>query len=233
MKVAIMQPYVFPYIGYFQLIQAVDTFVLYDDVNYIKKGFINRNYILVNGKAHQFTIPVKEASQNKPINQIQVLTDDVWRNQFYKTIAYNYKKAPYYEMTLDIIEKVFHSRVETISELAIKSVEQVCCYLGLEKSFQVSSKLYSDTKGLEKSDRLISISKKSGADHYVNPHGGNTLYSKDYFALNKVKLSFIENELVPYRQFNEIFVSGLSIIDVLMFNSKEETNNMLNRYKLH
>lgn len=232
MRVAIMQPYVFPYIGYFQLIHAVDSFVFYDDVNYIKKGFINRNSILVHGKPHLFTIPLKDVSQHKQINQIDILIDDTWLNQFYKTITHNYKKAPYYEQTLELLETVLHSKKTTISELAITSVMQVCNYLGLKRQFQMSSEVYSESKGMEKSDRLIDISKQSGSDHYINPQGGKALYNKHYFDSKHIKLSFIENELVPYKQFNEPFVSGLSIIDVLMFNSKEEVSKLLNHYKL-
>jgi hypothetical protein len=233
MKVAIMQPYVFPYIGYFQLIEAVDTFVFLDDVNYIKKGWINRNRILVNNTESMFTIPVKKASQNKLINEIEVMLDSNWINQFYKTLEQNYSKAPNFNNTFSLIQSIFDSKFNTISDLAINSVKQICLSLGMEKNFQISSELYNETKGQEKSDRLINIAKQCKCNHYINPEGGKTLYHKDYFQLNGVALSFIENELLPYKQFNDSFVGGLSIIDVFMFNTKENVIDLLTQYKLN
>src|SRR5690606_3799363 len=99
MKIAIMQPYLFPYLGYFQLINAVETFVFYDDVNFIKRGWINRNQILVDNKAALFTVPLKKASQNKLINEIDMAIDEKWLSQFFKTIEQNYKNAPYFDDT--------------------------------------------------------------------------------------------------------------------------------------
>ena len=233
MKVAIMQPYFMPYLGYFQLIHAVDTFIFYDDVNFIKKGFIHRNSILVQGEPYQFTIPIFNASQNKLINETSLLLDDHWINRFYKTLEYNYKNASYFEDVFTIINNVFNSKSKTISQLAIKSVKEVCHYLDLKSLFQVSSEMYSECKGLDKADRLISIVKRSGNNHYINAQGGKSLYDKDYFERNDVKLSFIENQLVPYKQFNESFVPNLSIIDVLMFNSKQSVRELLKTYKMY
>lgn len=232
MKVAVMQPYVFPYLGYFQLIQAVDTFVFYDDVNFIKRGWINRNRILVNGSDQLITIPLKKASQNKLINEIELGINDVWLQQFYKTIAYNYKKAPFFESTYKLIKTVFEKPQMHISELAIHSVMTVCEYLELDKKFVISSKKYSETQGQEKADRLINITKLCESTEYINPIGGKDLYSKTVFEAQGIKLSFIENELLPYTQFKNKPISGLSIIDVLMFNSPEVINSMLNQYEL-
>ncbi len=232
MSVAIMQPYMFPYLGYFQLIQSVDTFVFYDDVNFINKGFINRNSILVKGNAQAFTIPLKEASQNKLIKEIDILKDGIWLNKFLKTIDYNYKKAPYFKETRNLILETFNQNEIKISELAIQSVKQVCNYLNIDKTFQVSSEMYNNSKGLEKQERLISIIAQSRNNHYINPQGGKALYDKDYFASNNIKLSFIENQLVTYKQFNLVFIKDLSIIDVLMFNSKESIRELLNQYIL-
>jgi len=232
MKVAIMQPYFMPYLGYFQLIHSVNTFVFYDDVHYTKKGFINRNSILLNGKAHLFTIPLKDVSQNRLIKDTQILRDIAWSNQFFKTLNHSYKKAPYYEIILDLINDVFDSNPCSVSQLAMQSIKLVCEYLDLNRTFQVSSFMYSSSKELDKADRLINITKQSGNNHYINPIGGKTLYEKDYFASHNIKLSFIKNQLVPYKQFNDVFVGCLSIIDVLMFNSKEQILDMLKKYEL-
>src|SRR5690606_22549366 len=134
-KLAIMQPYIFPYIGYFQLIDAVDSFVFYDDVNFIKRGWINRNQILIDGEAVLFSIPLKKASQNKLINEIETFIDEKWVSQFYKTIEQNYKNAPFFNETFQILKKIFEMGHTQISALAIESVLQVSRYLQLNTQF--------------------------------------------------------------------------------------------------
>jgi hypothetical protein len=232
MKVAIMQPYIFPYLGYFQLIKAVDTFVFYDDVNFIKKGWVNRNKILVNGKEGFITVPLKKASQNKLIKDIDVLIDEVWLQQFFKTLEQNYKKAPYFESTYKLIKAVFEKPYTSISDLAILSVMEVSYYLGIDISFKESSIAFPETMGHERAKRLQQITQLCRSSHYVNPQGGKILYNKMDFKLKGVTLSFIDNQLLPYKQYNHEFVNGLSIIDVLMFNSKAEVKKMLNNYQL-
>ncbi|MRT17163.1 WbqC family protein [Vitellibacter sp. q18] len=232
MKIAIMQPYLFPYLGYFQLIQAVDVFVFYDDVHFIKRGWINRNQILIDNKAVKFTMPLKKASQNKLINEIEMAIDEKWLSQFFKTIEQNYKNAPYFEETFQILKTVFEFGHTKIAALAIASVLQVSSYLKLDTQFEISSIDYSTTTSLSKAERLIAICKIKGGDHYINPSGGKALYHKNTFEKEGITLSFIENELVPYNQFGNQFEKGLSIIDVLMFNSVEDTNKLLSNYKL-
>ena len=145
-----MQPYIFPYIGYFQLINAVDKFVFYDDVNFIKRGWINRNKILVNKEEKLFTIPVLKASQNKLINEIEVEIDEKWLQKFNTTLEQCYKKAPFFESTYQLIQDVFSTKHETIAELAIDTIVKISNHLELTTVFEESSLSYSDTKGLEK-----------------------------------------------------------------------------------
>lgn len=233
-KVAIMQPYVFPYLGYFQLIQAVDTFVFYDDVNFIKQGWINRNKILVNNDARLFTIPVKNVSSFEEIRNTEVNHQNfkLWKKKFLKTIIQNYNRAPYFENTQSIIEKVLNEDLHSISDYAIKSIQITLEYLGLRKNTLISSIHFSETKGIEKAERILKICNMLSASHYINPSGGRDLYNKDFFKEKGVKLSFINNTLPTYRQFENEFVAGLSIIDLLMFNSKEELVSMLSTYEL-
>ncbi len=228
-----MQPYVFPYIGYFQLIHAVDTFVFFDDVNYYKRGWINRNRILLDGKDFLFTVPLSKASQNKRINVIDVQKETKWLDQLLATIQQAYSRAPNFKETMKIIESVFTENFTTISDLAIISVKKVSEFLEIETNFELSSQMYPETDYLKKADRLIAITHKNGSEQYINPSGGVELYSKDYFLDNGVQLSFIENELVPYSQFKNEPITGLSIIDVLMFNTKLQVASMLNKYKLN
>jgi len=231
-KIAIMQPYIFPYLGYFQLIEAVNTFVFYDDVNFIKRGWINRNRILLGGKEHMFTVPLIKASQNKLINETKVQKNSNWIAPFLTTLKQAYHKAAYYDDTMALVESIVNAPHVTIADLAINSVIKISDHIKLTRIFELSSIQYFDTKGESKADRLISITLKNGCNHYINPAGGIELYDKAYFLDKGVKLSFIENELVPYSQFNYDTFLGLSIIDILMFNSTEKIREMLKNYKL-
>ncbi|SHH38504.1 WbqC family protein [Winogradskyella jejuensis] len=232
MRIAIMQPYFFPYIGYFQLINAVDEFVFYDDVNFIKKSYINRNSILLNQKAFQFTTPLKEASQNKLIKDIEVYTDQKWFNGFLKTLEHAYKSAPFYEEVVQIVKTIFNSDYKNISELSMISVTQVCKYLDVNCKFSLSSNDYPSTKKLTKAERLIAIAKQSGKQTYVNAIGGQSLYNKNEFKAQNIDLAFLETHDIKYEQFGNEFVPFLSILDVLMFNSKASTRELLEKYTL-
>lgn len=220
-----MQPYVFPYIGYFQLIYASDIFVFYDDVNYINRGWINRNKILLNGKEQLFTIPCVEASQNKLIKDINVLNDKSIAKVL-TTISVAYKKAPYFADVFPVIEKTLKFNEDiSVAQLAINSVINVCEYLNLQRIFKVSSEAY-DNRELKKADRLIDICHKEDIGVYINPSGGRAIYAKEYFLAKGVALDFLISEKKDYAQFNNTFVPWLSVIDVLMFNSKETINDV-------
>ncbi|MCD6064243.1 MAG: WbqC-like family protein [Flavipsychrobacter sp.] len=222
MTIAIMQPYIFPYIGYFQLIYASDVFVFYDDVNYINRGWINRNRILNNGTDQLFTIPCKDLSQNKLINDIDVTDEAKPLQKVIATIQNAYRKAPYYKDVFPLVEStIAGSQGMALSKVAIESVVKVCNYLGLQREFKVSSEAY-DNRELKKADRLIDICHKENITKYVNAQGGRELYTKDYFSDNGVELSFLIAKNYSYLQFKEPFIPFLSIIDILMFNSKED-----------
>ena len=217
-----MQPYIFPYIGYLQLIHATDVFVFYDDVNFINRGWINRNRILLNGKDQLFTIPCKDASQNRLIKDIEVLADKKTFQKMLATMQVAYKKAPCFASVYPVIEGVF--QVEdgiSISEMAINSVVSICDYLSLKRTFKISSKEYHNRE-LKKADRLIDICHVEGIRHYVNPSGGREIYTKEYYKSKDIDLDFLISDRVDYKQYDNAFVPWLSIIDVLMFNSKED-----------
>ncbi len=224
-----MQPYFFPYIGYFQLVNAVDKFVFYDDVHYINRGWINRNRVLVNGKPTYITVQLKEASQNKLINEIDFIDN---RSKIAKTLRFSYKKAPFFGQVWPLIEAVLECKSETISELAAFSVIKTCEYLGINTNFEFSSQKYADTIALRKGDRLIEICKQNKATEYINPIGGTELYEKAEFAEHGINLHFLRSNPIQYRQFSEIFVPKLSIIDVLMFNSPDSIHKILSEYLL-
>lgn len=227
-----MQPYIFPYIGYFQLIQAVDTFTFYDDVNYIKGGWVNRNRILLNGKDSFLTIPCIKASPNKKINEILFDNNRPEYKKLVKTLSLAYKKAPYYHQAFPLIENILNTPTNQLSVLAAESIKQIANYLNIKATFLTSSLDFPETKGMDKTDRLIALCKRTNAHHYINPIGGIDLYEKDYFKSENIELSFIKPKPIYYRQFNNEFVPWLSIIDVLMFNSVEEIKELLDQYIL-
>ncbi len=229
MKLAIMQPYFFPYIGYFQLVNAVDKFVFYDDVNFITRGWINRNKIQLNQKEHLITVPVANASQNRLINEIRIYKNP---GKLRKTISHAYKKAPYYTSVMPVIDQILDCQTTQISELAAFSVTKTCEYLGINTAFEFSSKKYGSSQSLTKEDRLIEICKLNNAGIYINPVGGVELYEKAVFAKHGIHLQFLKTNPVQYRQFGEAFIPNLSIIDVMMFNDKAELQHLLNSFSL-
>ena len=232
MKVAIMQPYICPYIGYFQMINAVDHFVFYDDVNFIKRGWINRNKILLNGKDALLTIPLIKASQNKPINGIDLFFDKKMKENLISKIENAYKKAPYYSDVIGLIRTIIRAEILNIGKYAANSVISVSNYLAIDTKFYFSSVQSPESKGMDKADRLIFISKTLGAEQYINSIGGQELYDKNYFSNYHIDLRFIKTLDFKYQQFNHPFIPALSIIDVLMFNSKGDIGKMLNQYEL-
>lgn len=227
-----MQPYIFPYIGYFQLINAVDNFMFYDDVNFIKRGWINRNRILLNGKDTLVTIPLIKASQNKLINEIDLFFDQKMKDNLIFKIECAYSKAPYYNEVKSLIKEIINYDITNISEYAANSIISVSNYLEIDTTFNFSSRRSPESKGMHKADRLIYICKVLEADQYINSIGGQVLYEKEYFQSKGIHLSFLDSYSEPYSQFNNDFVPNLSIIDILMFNKKTVVKDMLNKYKL-
>jgi len=228
MKIGIMQPYFFPYIGYFQLINAVDKFVIYDDVNYIKQGWINRNRILLNGKDHLFTLNLVGASSFKLINEIEISNNI---NKLLKTIYQEYSKAPFFIKSFPIIEDIFTFNDTNLGRFLENSIRRLCDYFHINTEILVSSKIEKQQK-LEGQEKIIDICKRLNANEYINAIGGQELYSKNIFNQNEIKLSFIKSKPTEYKQFNNEFVSWLSIIDLMMFNSPEQISQMLDQYEL-
>jgi hypothetical protein len=231
MKIAIMQPYFFPYIGYFQLINAVDKFVIYDDVNYINKGWINRNNLLVNGKAALYTVPLEGAGQNKKINELNVVKEDKWKIKLLRTIQQNYTKAPFFSAIYSLVEGELLKNEETISRLNFNCIRTVSNYLEIKTEFVASTTIYANAS-LKGQYRIIDICEKENAESYINPIGGVEIYTLDLFRQKKIGLSFLQPNLFEYKQYKNEFVPWLSMIDVMMFNSPDQIRSYLNNYQL-
>lgn len=231
MIIGIMQPYLFPYIGYFQLIKAVDKFVIYDDVNYINRGWINRNRILVGGEAFQFTVPLKDASQNKLINEIEITSDASWKKKLLKTIQQSYQKAPQFQNVYQLIQEIITPEHKTIAALNLVALLKICEFIKLDTEIVSSSTIYQNSD-LKASERILDICLQEKANGYINAIGGMELYDKEKFEKLGVKLNFIKSLPISYRQIKNAFIPWLSMIDILMFNDYKDINSFLDQYEL-
>lgn len=229
MKLAIMQPYLFPYLGYFQLIQEADAFVVYDDVNYIKGGWINRNFILGLGEPQRITLPLRGASPNKLINEISL--DGSNKKKLVRTIQQRYSKAPQFRVAFPLIEDILTYHDNNLFRFLYRQLRQLCDFLGLEAAWHISSGLKKDVE-LHGQDRILAICEELSATHYINAKGGRGIYSRDAFAKRRIKLSFLKQKDIFYPQFGGKFVPNLSIVDVVMFNNYEQCLHLLKAYEL-
>lgn len=230
-KIAIMQPYFVPYIGYWQLLNAVDTYVVFDDVNYIKRGWINRNRILINKEPHYINLELSGVSQNKKINEIELSADIELRKKTLKTIEYNYKRAPFYEETMNLMKKILLNKEKNLALFLFDQIRIVANYFDMNTEIIMSSSLEKNNE-LKGQDKIIDICRKLNADVYYNAIGGMNLYSHEKFESEKIGLHFLESQPIEYKQFGNVFYGSLSIIDVMMFNSRDQINTMLNKFSL-
>jgi hypothetical protein len=228
MKLAVMQPYFFPYIGYWQLISAVDTFVIYDDVNYIKQGWINRNNIIGSNFNQLISLQVIGASSFKLINEIEVGNNS---QKILKTIEQTYKKAPYFESVFPLLQVIMQCEEKNLAKFLNFLIKEVCAYIEIKTTISTSSELVKNNK-LKGQDKILDLCKVLKAKQYINVIGGRELYQKEMFSRENIELSFMKSKLLEYSQFREPFSANLSIIDVLMFNNKEKVRQYLTGYEL-
>lgn len=228
MKLGIMQPYFLPYLGYWQLMNAVDTYIVYDDVTYIKGGWINRNNFLVQGNAKLYSFSLDGASSYKLINEIGVKDDF---SNFIKLLQFNYAKAPFFKECLELSNKIITYDKSNLGKFLFNSIKVIADYLDFDTKILLSSEIEKDNN-LKGKDKVIHICKLLGADEYYNAIGGQELYDKKEFQDHGIKLSFVKTEITPYTQFKNNFIGGLSILDILMFNSKESISKMLRNFEL-
>ena len=228
MLVASNQPYLFPYIGYWQLINLSDTFVISDSMQYIKKGYVNRNYILLNGERHRFTMEVMGVHGTSLINEVGVGNN---ARKIISTIKHAYKSAPQFNDVFPVLEDLLLHKEKNLAKYLGNSIQSIANYLGMNTEFIYLSDLQGETT-LTAQDRTIDICKRVNAEKYVNAIGGQSLYDKESFKKADMDLEFLEVADIEYKQFYNEFVPHLSIIDVLMFNSKDEANKLLDQFVL-
>ena len=211
-----MQPYVFPYIGYFQLIGSLDLFIVYDNIKYTKKGWINRNRMLQNGKDVMFSLPLKSDSDFLDVRDRE-LAADFNRDKLLDQIGGAYRRAPYFAQTFPLIEQVVRYEERNLFRFIHHSLVRTCEHLGITTEIRVSSDIPID-HDLKNQDKVLALCEAVGADTYINAIGGMELYSKDKFRARGVELKFIKSKPLEYAQFGNEFVPWLSIVDVMMFN---------------
>lgn len=230
MKVGIMQPYFLPYIGYFQLLNAVDKYVIYDNIQYTKKGWINRNRILQNGKDILISIPLEKDSDYLDVRD-RFITEGFDRKKLLNQIKESYRKAPYWDAVMPLIDDIINYYDKNLFRFILNSVERICRYLDIDTDIIISSALDID-HSLKGQGKVIAICKKIGATDYYNAIGGQELYNGDDFKKENINLHFLSTNTIEYKQLGNEFVPWLSILDVMMFNSVDKIKDMLNNYKL-
>jgi hypothetical protein len=227
-KVAIMQPYFFPYIGYFHLIKSVDEFVIYDNIQYTKKGWINRNRILSNGEDKILTIPIKKDSDYLNI-QDRIIADS-WskdKNKLLNTINDSYKKSPQFNNIFPIVHECLSSLEVNLFKFILNSLTILNSYLEIKTKIITSSDISID-HSLKSQDKVMAICKNLKATTYVNAIGGQELYNVEDFSNKDIKLKFVKSNPLVYKQYKNEFIPWLSILDVLFFNEKKDIIKYLN-----
>lgn len=224
--IAIMQPYFLPYIGYFQLLAAVERFVVLDDVNFINRGWVNRNRLLLNGVAHTFTVPLRGASQNRLICDLGLICEQGWRDRLMRTIQQAYGKAPCYARVSPLLEDIVFYPSERLDEFLLNSLQVIVRYLSLEVEIVGTSRVYENAH-LKGQERILDICRQEQADVYINPIGGELLYDPAEFLSHGIQIHFLRSRPVSYPQGKGEFVPWLSIMDVLMFNDPSAVRQLL------
>ena len=217
MKLAIMQPYFLPYIGYFQLIRSADLFIVYDNIKYTKKGWINRNRMLQNGQDVMFSLPLRKDADSLDVRE-RSLAADFDRTKLLRQLEGAYQRAPYFRQAFPLVERIVHYEESNLFGFLHHSIAKTCEHLGITTEIRLSSKVAID-HGLTSQDKVLALCNAVGATTYINTIGGMELYAKDAFSARGIDLQFIKSKPLAYPQFGDSFVPWLSIVDVLMFNS--------------
>ena len=226
--VSIMQPYFLPYVGYWQLINLSDEFVILDDVNYRNRSWIARNKILENNQSKLINLQLVKASQNKKINEILIFGK---KEKCFNIISNSYKKAPYYNSVISMLEKIIMNSELNLSNYLTYSIRLINEFLDLKATVTLSSNL-KNSNNLSGEERIINICKSMNAGEYINVLSGSNLYDKSKFLDNSIRLKFLNTDIKPYNQNVKNFIPNLSIVDLLMFLPKDLIKIHLNSFKI-
>lgn len=227
-----MQPYFLPYIGYFQLIRAVDEFIVYDNIQFSKKGWFHRNRMLQNGRDEYFSLTLKKDSDFLDVRDRRL--SDSWpadSDKILRKIRENYRKAPHFEEVYPLVEQVFRFADTRLFDFIFFSLQTVCRYLEITTPLTISSTLEID-HSLKSQDKVIALVKKAGGSIYLNPIGGFDLYDPADFSAEGLTLQFHKARPFSYPQYGNEFVAWLSVLDLMMFNSREQVIGWLDHFDI-
>ena len=228
MKIAIMQPYFYPYIGYFQLMNVADVFVVYDDIQYVKQSWINRNRILINSEPSYISVPLKKDSDYLDVRERSLApTWEKDRSKLIQRLKGAYSKAPYFKEVFEVLTRAIMSDESNLFKFLFANLLAVKDHLNIATKLVVSSEL-GDFKSLQSQDKVMAICKELGASQYINPIGGVDLYDKIDFSQNGMELCFLKSRPFEYAQYGGAFQAWLSIIDVMMFCGEDKTSDLIN-----
>lgn len=230
-----MQPYFFPYLGYFSLIKHVDQFILFDTVQFIRHGWIERNRILKPGEGVQYvSVPLVKSSHEARIKDVSIRNSEDWKNHIFCQLRHYKKRAPFYEKTMAVLENALDFETDSITYLNERTLRCVCEYIGIQQNIVIFSQMnLSIEAAKEPGDWALNICKELGnVDEYWNPIGGVSFINPQKYEEAGIKFNFYSVILEEYSQRRQTFEKSLSIIDVMMFNSQEKINEMLDRYEL-
>ena len=235
MKTGIMQPYFFPYIGYFQLISAVDQWVVFDTAQYIRHGWINRNRILHPEAGPKYiVVPLAKHSSGTPIKDIRVNQKTDWKSRILAQVSNYYRgRAPFFSSVMDLLEQAIDDSERSLTQLLIKCLSAVCIHLKIPFQPILASGIAISRSAIEHPGHwALRISEAIGANKYINPIGGKGLFVPSEFQSSGIELSFLESKQIIYDQGRKEFCEHLSIIDVLMWNSAERTRELLQQFRI-
>ncbi len=234
MRLAIMQPYFFPYLGYLALIKHTDHFVVFDTPQFIRHGWIERNRILKHQEGWQYIkVPLEKHKRETAIKDVRIKNTADWKRKIIAQLNHYKKKANYYREVMDLLEEVFNFETDSIVKLDVFALEKVLEYLRIDFKYSIFSEMNLKVKKPQSPDEwALNITKAMEADEYINLPGGKDFFDKNKYEKEGIALKFLNINLTEYDQKRKLFEPGLSIIDVMMFNSPQNINNMLDNYEL-
>ncbi len=236
-KIAIMQPYFFPYLGYFSLIKNTDSFILFDTVQFIRHGWIERNRVLKQNEGWQYiAVPLQKHSRDTLIKDIKINNTEKWKDKIFAQLTHYKKKSPFYKETIDVLKQGLDIDTDSITQLNYSTLGAVCKYLGITFNCQIYSEMGLIIDTVTAPDEwALNICKSLGdIDEYWNPEGGVEFFETSKYTNAGINIKFIKHNLPYYsqRRGEGVFEPGLSIVDVLMFNPPEKIREMLDYYEL-
>jgi hypothetical protein len=234
MKLAIMQPYFFPYLGYFGLIKHSDRFIIFEIVQFMRHGWIERNRILKVGEGWQYIrAPLAKHSQKTAIKEVRINNNELWQNKILQQLVHYKHRSPYYKEVIGFLENALSFKTDSITELNAHLLAETCKYIGISFCREIFSEMNIAIEKASAADEwAINICKALAADTYINPPGGMDIFDRGKYVRANINLQFLKVNLKPYKQWGGTFEKALSIIDVMMFNKPEEIQAMLDDYQI-